>query len=356
MSSEDSTAVMDYAPGSSDLEIIVGNTRARVSRAALCMLSPVFKAMLDKGAATWSEASKTNLNLEEDNADAFQVAFNFIHLRLEDIPRRLPLDTVYELAMLCDKYDCVQAGKQLFSCEIIREIQSSVTLPSSSDEKGIRTKWLICCHIFGWKEHLVSAATRWVETATLLDGGGIGDKASRSTSIMIPGPTQNLLQDLLILRCKMHTELRTTAYKLREKGCKGIMANISEAKACTYIMQASFMKSWHKHVHPASSTYSDQYIEDPKQSPATTAENQVAFATKDSIDTWIEHLRLMDHDSFATLLELGKSVEARRHKHCSIADYMNEVIRCRQTGLLGRVKFMFEALHGGTEPIIQVIV
>lgn len=81
----------------------------RVSSKVLCLASPVFKAML--GSSSFKEAEKLRsgtpalIPLIGDNEDALLVVLNAAHLCTQLIPCNVSLDLLYEIAVVCDKYD-----------------------------------------------------------------------------------------------------------------------------------------------------------------------------------------------------------------------------------------------------------
>ncbi|PVH77242.1 hypothetical protein DL98DRAFT_424052 [Cadophora sp. DSE1049] len=48
------------------------------------------------------------MNCTEDDGDALLVLMNIIHLKLRQIPKRLQFSVLLQVAVLCDKYLCVE--------------------------------------------------------------------------------------------------------------------------------------------------------------------------------------------------------------------------------------------------------
>ncbi|KAL9561201.1 hypothetical protein ACKAV7_014556 [Fusarium commune] len=82
--------------------------RFRVSSAHLILSSPVFRAMLD---GPFSEGIRKKDNLFEVrafewNAEALVILLDIIHGHHRSLPKRVELDILIEIAMLCDYYQC----------------------------------------------------------------------------------------------------------------------------------------------------------------------------------------------------------------------------------------------------------
>lgn len=53
--------------------------------------------------------AKPPIPLPDDNAEAVVVLCNVIHLRTSEVPKKLALNCLTDLAVICDKYDCTSA-------------------------------------------------------------------------------------------------------------------------------------------------------------------------------------------------------------------------------------------------------
>ena len=47
------------------------------------------------------------MDFTEDDGDALLILFRLAHIRFKDIPDKLPYNTLLQVAVLCDQYDCV---------------------------------------------------------------------------------------------------------------------------------------------------------------------------------------------------------------------------------------------------------
>lgn len=99
---------------SGDLTLVVGEEKVklRCARNILILSSPVLKRMLDpespfmEGNVTdVSDDGTKHINLPEDEPEPLSLVLRIIHHKTEDVPSKVPLDLLVELAILSDKYD-----------------------------------------------------------------------------------------------------------------------------------------------------------------------------------------------------------------------------------------------------------
>ncbi len=84
----------------------------KVSRKALTLSSPVFLAMLGAN-SKFKEATDPTLDLdgvqtvsfEEDDFETMKIIARIMHLQSNDVPTRIAFKQLYQVAVLCDKYD-----------------------------------------------------------------------------------------------------------------------------------------------------------------------------------------------------------------------------------------------------------
>ncbi|SPJ83766.1 uncharacterized protein FTOL_10282 [Fusarium torulosum] len=108
--------VIEIAPDG-DLILMVGpeETKLRIRSILLMAASKVFSTMLGPD---WKEGGDIRhhdgpfeLPLPEDNAAALQVVCSIIHYQNDKIPRTLPAGDILAVAVVADKYDCVDVVK-----------------------------------------------------------------------------------------------------------------------------------------------------------------------------------------------------------------------------------------------------
>ncbi|KIW31444.1 uncharacterized protein PV07_03094 [Cladophialophora immunda] len=96
-----------------DLVIEIEDERLRISSKVLSLASPVFGAMLSSGFKEGSlqtvEDNPRIIPLPEDDLEAFKLICKIIHFQLDQIPQELKIDSLENLALVCDKYQCTVA-------------------------------------------------------------------------------------------------------------------------------------------------------------------------------------------------------------------------------------------------------
>jgi len=77
-----------------------------VSSRHLAGVSSVWRAMLEPG--VWKESSSRRVMMPDDDSKAMYLLLSIIHTTFGNIPKKLARGELYHLAVLCDKYDCVE--------------------------------------------------------------------------------------------------------------------------------------------------------------------------------------------------------------------------------------------------------
>lgn len=108
-----------------------------------------------------SKLETSNLSVEpteeidfaEDPAEALLILLNITHFRFTKVPLTLPLDTLSDIAILCDQYDCVHLVKPWLSEWLADEStgwKAAVYVFGGSS----REKWLFVAWVFGREQVL----------------------------------------------------------------------------------------------------------------------------------------------------------------------------------------------------------
>ena len=95
-----------------DLYMKLDTGSLKVSRKTLSLSSPVFLAMFGAGSKFKEVTDKTLdhegvqiVTFDEDNFEMMAVIANIMHLRSDVVPNTLTFKQLYQIAVLCDKYD-----------------------------------------------------------------------------------------------------------------------------------------------------------------------------------------------------------------------------------------------------------
>jgi hypothetical protein len=77
-----------------------------VCRRIVSQASPVWRATLTR--SVWQESATSRIPLPDDDPEAMLVLLQIAHLHFHLVPEQVDRRTLYNLAILCDKYDCVE--------------------------------------------------------------------------------------------------------------------------------------------------------------------------------------------------------------------------------------------------------
>lgn len=88
----------------------------KVSSNTLCLASPVFRAMFGpaspfqegKALQEKTTGSAIRSGLHDDHYNSLLIIMNVIHLRIRQIPTMMADDALYQLAVVCDKYEIAE--------------------------------------------------------------------------------------------------------------------------------------------------------------------------------------------------------------------------------------------------------
>lgn len=86
-----------------------------VNRACLCVVSPVFRAMLGQdspfieGSAADIDSSTPVVDVEEHHVDSLFTLFAIFHHKHLLVKEEMTSEELYDIALLCDKYDCSES-------------------------------------------------------------------------------------------------------------------------------------------------------------------------------------------------------------------------------------------------------
>lgn len=106
---ESSTSTTIYLDSLGDLRLLVKDSDDRwrtliVSSSAMCLASPVWRAMLDPK-SHFKEAEKQEVEFPDDDLDALLIILRVAHLKFRELPESLSFKELVNLAVVCDKYD-----------------------------------------------------------------------------------------------------------------------------------------------------------------------------------------------------------------------------------------------------------
>ncbi len=110
---EDVNESIIHVDPSGNLSLLVGPVDEQktfvVSSAALCLASPVWRAMVNpEGYFLEAHSEERKVSLPDDDPKYLLLLLNIVHLQFHKVPQVLPTKDLFEMAVLCDKYDTVR--------------------------------------------------------------------------------------------------------------------------------------------------------------------------------------------------------------------------------------------------------
>jgi hypothetical protein len=147
----------------SAVRLVIGKEKRAVvaSKAVLTILSPVFRAMFTRGFQEAAEGC-SEVSLPEDNFEALLFLLRLAHLKFEDLPETLTFPDLYELAVVCDKYDAAGPVK-LFLDKYSGPYKIFVSNPWYEE-------WLFIAWAFGLRETYQSSIKAIIWNSAVEDG------------------------------------------------------------------------------------------------------------------------------------------------------------------------------------------
>ncbi|KAJ4141788.1 hypothetical protein NW768_001006 [Fusarium equiseti] len=211
-----------------------------VSSTHLTLSSPVFKAMLD---GSFSESKRNEDNLFELktfewNAEALVILLDIIHGHHRSLPKTVTLDTLIEVAMLCDYYQC----------EEIVEVFADRWITALSEDKPYEEQatmdWMFIAWVFQ-KDMLFTA-----KVAATLQHSRIPVQTDLTLPSMITGTfsmnlsiyskgTDGIAEKLEAQRLKLLNEVLDNLYGLHESLW---VTNDNCNRECASMLLGSLMK------------------------------------------------------------------------------------------------------------------
>lgn len=123
----------------------------RVSSRHLMLASRVFDAMLDeckfKEGATLHSKGSVDIELPDDDPDAFAILLDILHGRTREVPRKVSLLTLTQLAILVNKYEMLIAV-EIFSNMWIRRLSKRGLPDNYSFFREDVVSWLFISWVF----------------------------------------------------------------------------------------------------------------------------------------------------------------------------------------------------------------
>jgi len=146
--------------------------RFQVNSHSLCLASSVFRAMLGinasfkEGSALRNRNASSppiNITLEDDEPKALAVLLRIVHHQYDWIPRTLDVSQLYQVAIVCDKYDMRDV--------LGLWLDQWIPLATQCGGKIVGDQWLYIAYTFG-REALFTQLSRDLIITSTVDANG----------------------------------------------------------------------------------------------------------------------------------------------------------------------------------------
>jgi len=181
-------SIIQFDPDGDVILVIPSEAQKRTARFqinshSLCLASPVFRAMLGINASFKEGNALRNRNassppiditLEDDEPRALAVLLRIVHHQYDWIPRTLNGNQLYQVAIVCDKYD-MRGVLGLW-------LDQWIPLDTNCGGKIVGDQWLYIAYTFGRKALFTQLSKDLILTSTVDANGTLLAPSSTSDS------------------------------------------------------------------------------------------------------------------------------------------------------------------------------
>lgn len=133
----------------------------KVSSNALCLASPVWNKLISYTSAQLG--NDVRIEFTGDDTDAVLLLLYIAHLQFDKVPVELGYKTLLQVAVLCDRYDCVALIRPWLESWMKNEMAEAL--------KKDQENWLFIAWVFGRLTVFEELSRRLVLDVTVTDGG-----------------------------------------------------------------------------------------------------------------------------------------------------------------------------------------
>lgn len=153
------------------------DTIGSVVSQAMVMASPVWKKFMFPPWAPESNAGvEKTIDFSEDNGVAVVILLQIAHLQFTQVPTEISLDHLYEIALLCEQYDCHGLVRPRLK-DWLKHALSEYTFHEP------RKEWFYVARTFGCIE-LFSTVTN--DTLFMNSGNDLDKKVTNTLDVVVP--------------------------------------------------------------------------------------------------------------------------------------------------------------------------
>ena len=118
------------------------------------------------------------MDCRKDNAEALLILFNIAHTKFSEIPLRVSTSLFYQVAILCDQYDCAEMVSPWLSGWIKNEDQDCCGKEYA--------KWMLISWVFGRTRSLQKSASCILRDLKIDDNGELSLAGHQGLPRMLP--------------------------------------------------------------------------------------------------------------------------------------------------------------------------
>ncbi|KAH9211256.1 hypothetical protein DL95DRAFT_511300 [Leptodontidium sp. 2 PMI_412] len=290
---------------------------ALVSSHVLVCASPVWKKFLFPPWVSPSTPANTpkQIDCTEDDGVALLTILNIIHLRHKDVPARLESDTLLQVAVLCDQYDCVSIAKHWI------DIWMKETEVNLISKHSVPPQMLFACLVFGLESSFEALATKLVLELRTDEEGNWRSKSGWRIPVPETMP-DGIMENICRIRIETIDALLSVPYSAvaRFKRTKTVLCQMSHISSDDSLCDAMTLGSITRGLDVADVEYQTKAID------VHMSVEEVAAAIDDIHIYHVEPsaaLPLVDHsichprnfqDGIAKVLRIMESPVEDRHR------------------------------------------
>ncbi|KAH7355413.1 hypothetical protein BKA65DRAFT_582335 [Rhexocercosporidium sp. MPI-PUGE-AT-0058] len=295
---------------------------ALVSSHVLICASPVWKKFLFPPwvAASVPVNSPKQIDCSEDDGVALLIILNIIHLRHKEVLLRLEPDTLLQVAVLCDQYDCAGIVKHWISIWM-KETEANLVA-----KHFVPPQILFVCWVFGLEDNFEALTIKLVmELRT--DDEGIW-RSKRGWRIVVPDTMpEGIMENIHRIRVETIEALLSVPYSAmaRFKRTKTVLCQMSHISSDDSLCDAITLGSITRGLDVSEVEYRTKAIDvhmSVEEVAAAIDDIHVYHvepsAARPLVDHSLCHARNFQHEVAKVLRIMESPVELRHRQHMRV--------------------------------------
>ncbi|KAH7411479.1 hypothetical protein BKA64DRAFT_639116 [Cadophora sp. MPI-SDFR-AT-0126] len=220
-----------------DVEITVTiqgeQIKGKVASQVMALASPVWKKFIFPPWTTDSGSQVKTIDFSDDDACALLILLRTAHGRFKMIPKVLSLETLYQVAIQTEKYDCVE-----LVLPFLDQWLSATNYAAPKDHNG---KWLYICWAFGREAPFKYVAEKMTKSVKV-----VGGECFTSTGDRLSEPLPDkIIENITNIRAGTMQKILDIIYaevkRYGDLNCANSMLCKSGSKSCDVIVYGSIL-------------------------------------------------------------------------------------------------------------------